>query len=223
MFPFWPESRLRCRRRQRGPDTDTRGDLLSIEVEGVIIGSQANRLDLIADDGVLDFLVLCDVAVDEDAGFVAGRIPDHDGLDLAFGLFHSGDRALDLDEAAEDGAVVDLRGGDFLGSRSLRVRNLFDLRHSQLTLALIGGRRTGDTNLIADLKVACNREGVDTGGVVLHIDAVEERGILVIAGGVGGHDALHGELDALLCLCCTAEIELISVWLSMETRFWQIL
>ena len=39
-------------------DTDTRGDLLSIEVEGVVIGGKANRLDLIADDGVLDFLVL---------------------------------------------------------------------------------------------------------------------------------------------------------------------
>ena len=183
-------------------DTDTRVDRRAVqEDEGIVIGGKANRLDLIADDGVLDFLVLRDVAVDEDACFVAGRIPDHDGLDLAFGLFHSGDRALDLDEAAEDGAVVDLRGGDFLGSRSRCVGDLFDLRHSQLTLALIGGRRTGDTDLIADLKVACNREGVDTGGVVLHIDAVEERGILVIAGGVGGHDALHGELDALLCLC----------------------
>ena len=41
-----------------------------------------------------------------------------------------------LDEAAENGAVVDLRGSDFHGSRSRCVGDLFDLRHSQLTLAL---------------------------------------------------------------------------------------
>ena len=182
-------------------DTDTRIDRRAVgQDEGVVVGGQADRLDLIADDCVLDFLVLGDVAVDEDTGLVACGILDHDGLDLALGLFDSGDGALDTNKHAEHGAVIDLRSRDIQRSRSLGVRDLFDLGHRDLALALIRGGRAGDADLIADLEAACNREGVDTGGVVLHIDAVEERGILVIAGGVGGHDALDGVLDALVLL-----------------------
>ena len=57
-----------------------------------------------------------------------------------------------------------------------------------------------DADLVADLELAGHGEAADAARLVLHVDAVEERGVLVIAGGVGGHDALDDEAIAGIIL-----------------------
>ena len=50
-----------------------------------------------------------------------------------------------------------------------------------------------DVNLVADLILTGDGEAADAGRFVLHIEAVEERGVLVVAGGIGGYHTLNGE------------------------------
>ncbi|SCJ72325.1 Uncharacterised protein [uncultured Flavonifractor sp.] len=172
-------------------------------VKGVVVGGQAGDGDLVAHSQVFDDLVLGDVAVDEHTGVVAGAVTDHDGLDQALGLFEADHHALDLDQAAQVLGLSRLLGGDRLGLQGLVLAQLADLLdggHSDLALALVRGGGAGDADLVADLVVAGHGEGVDTGGAVLDVDTVEEGGILVIAGGVGGDHALDDVLDALQLL-----------------------
>ena len=169
--------------------------------EGVVVGGQARGDHVAADGCILNILVGRDIAVDEDTCFLAGIVSDHDGLDEAVGILDLRRSAFHGDEAAEIALVFKVCGRDLLRLDRRFLAALFNAGHLDLAFALIGGRPAGDADLVADLELARDRERVDACGLVLHIDAVEERGILVIAGGVGGHDALHGKLDALLCLC----------------------
>ena len=153
-----------------------------------------------ADCCVFNVLGGGDVAVNKDAGFLAGIVPDQDGLDETVGVLDLRCSAFHRHKAAEEALVFELCSGDGLRRGHLALTELGDACHSDLALALIGGGGAGDANLVADLKVACNREGIDAGGFILQVDAVKERSVLVIAGGVGGHDALDGELDALVRL-----------------------
>ena len=154
-----------------------------------------------ADGCVLNILVGRDIAVDEDTRFLAGIVPDHDGLDEAVGILDLRRSAFHGDEAAEIAFVLKVCGRDLLRLDRRFLAALFNAGHLDLAFALIGGRCAGDADLVADLELARDRERVDACGLVLDIDAVEERGILVVAGGVGGHDALDGVLDALFFLC----------------------
>ena len=153
-----------------------------------------------ADCCVFNVLGGGDVAVNKDAGFLAGIVLDHDGLDETVGVLDLRCGAFHRHKAAEEALVFELCSGDGLRRGRLALTELGDACHSDLALALIGGGGAGDADLVADLKVACNREGIDAGGFILQVDAVKECSVLVIAGGVGGHDALDGELDALVRL-----------------------
>ena len=108
--------------------------------------------------------------------------------------------SLQGDELTQHGAVIHLGGGDHLGLHGGALADLLDLGHGQLPLALIGAGGAGHADAVADLEVAGHGEAVDAAGLILHVDAVEERGALVIAGGVGGDDALDGVLHALVRL-----------------------
>ena len=70
----------------------------------------------------------------------------------------------------------------------------------QLDLAAVVGHAAVDADLHALGIVARDREDVDAACVVLHIDAVEERGVLVIAGGIGRDGALDREFFLLRSL-----------------------
>ena len=101
---------------------------------------------------------------------------------------------------AQHGAVVDLGGGDLSGGHGLTLAQLDDVGDGQLVLTLIGAGGAGHTHPVADLEVTGHGEAVDAAGLVLHVDAVEEGRLLVIAGGVGGDHALDGVLVAVLGL-----------------------
>ena len=182
-------------------DTDAGGHGGAIgEDEGIVIGGKAGGLDGAAHLQVLHLALGTDIAVDEHPGYLALGIPDQNGLDLALGHLDGGDDTLEGDQPAQHGAVVDLGGGDEQGRNGGAVTDLLDLGHSQLALALIGAGGAADTDPVADLEVPCHGEAVDAAGFILDIDAIEEGGILIVAGGVGGDDALHGVLEALLGL-----------------------
>ncbi len=162
-------------------------------VEGVVVGSDTGDGDLVADDQVGHFLAGGDVAVDEHTGDIAVSVLDHDGLHQAVGQLIAFHGALDGDQLTNDRQIVDLLGGDFLGLHAALADDL-DGGHLQLHLTLIELSGAGDTDLIADLEVAGHGEAADAAGGVLNVDAVEESGILVIAGGVGGDHAFDGVL-----------------------------
>ena len=169
-------------------------------VEGVVIGRKTRHGDLAADGEVLHILGGGDVAVDEDAGDIAVLVADHDGLNKAVFKLEALDEAAEGDETAENGAVVHLRGGDLRRDDGLALADLRDGGDLQLQLTLIEVGRAAHADAVADLEVPGDGEAVDAAGAVLNIDAVEEGGILVIAGGVRGDDALDRVLVAGLGL-----------------------
>ena len=180
-------------------DTDAGCDRCAVgQSEGVVVGGKAGGGYLTADLGVHDILCGGDVAVDEHTALIAVCVLDHDGLDKIVCHFNTGDNALDSHERAEHAAVVYLLGGHNGGLDGSFIADLLDAADCQLALALIGARCAADADLVADLEVAGNGEAVDACGAVLDIDAVEECGVLIVAGGVGGHDALNGVLDILI-------------------------
>ena len=183
-----------------GADTGRHGSAV-LQDEGVVIGGKTGSLDLAAHGGVYNILGGGDIAVDEHPGHIALGVADQNGLDQAVGHLNAGDIALEGDELAQDGAVIHLGGGDHLGLYGGICAQLPDLGHSQLTLALVGAGGAADAELIADLIVAGHGEAVDAAGFILDIDAIEEGGILIVSGGVGGDDALNGVLDALIGVC----------------------
>ena len=183
-----------------GADAGRHGGAV-LQDEGVVIGGKARSRNFAAYNDVLHILIGGDIAVDEHPGHIALGIADQDGLDQAVGHLDAGDIALEGDELAQDGAVIHLGGGDHLGLHGGLVAQLPDLGHGQLALALVGAGGAADAELIADLIVTGHGEAVDAAGGILDIDAVKEGGILIIAGGVGGDDALHSVLDALLGVC----------------------
>ena len=146
-----------------------------------------------ADDQVGHFLGGGDVAVDEHTGDIAVSVLDHDGLHQAVGQLIAFHGALDGDQLTNDRQIVDLLGGDFLGLHAALADDL-DGGYLQLHLTLIELSGAGDTDQIANLEVAGHGEAADAAGGVLNVDAVEESGILVIAGGVGGDHAFDGVL-----------------------------
>ena len=171
-----------------------------LQDKGVVIGGKTGSRDLTAHNEVLHILGGGDIAVDKHTGHVALCVSNQDGLDLALGHLDAHHIALEGDELAQDGVVIDLFGGDHLGLYGRSIADLLDPGNSQLALALVGAGGAADTDLIADLEIACHREAVDAAGFILDIDAVKEGGVLIVAGGVGGDDALDGVLDALLLL-----------------------
>ena len=180
-------------------DTDAGCDRSAVgQGEGVVVGGKTGDGDLTADLGVHDILCGGDVAVDEHTALIAVCVLDHDGLNKAVCHFNTGDNALDGHERAEHAAVVYLLGGHNGGLDGSFLADLLDTADCQLALALVGARRAADADLVADLEVAGNGEAVDACGAVLDIDAVEECGVLIVSGGVGGHDALDGVLDILV-------------------------
>ena len=183
-----------------GADAGRHGGAV-LQDEGVVIGGKAGSRNFAAYSDVLHILIGGDIAVDEHPGHIALGIADQDGLDQAVGHLNAGDIALEGDELAQDGAVIHLGGGDHLGLHGGLVAQLPDLGHGQLALALVGAGGAADAELIADLIVTGHGEAVDAAGGILDIDAVKEGGVLIIAGGVGGDDALHSVLDALLGVC----------------------
>ena len=128
---------------------------------------------------------------------MAGAVADHNGLHQAVGLLKGLHSALQGHKAAQDGAVVELGGGDLPGSGGGALADLLNGAHRDLPLSLVGGGGAGDAHPVAHLKVARHGEGVDAGGGILEIDTVKEGGILVIAGGIRGDHALNGVLHAL--------------------------
>ena len=183
-----------------GADAGRHGGAV-LQDEGVVIGGKAGGLNFAAHGGVYNILGGGDIAVDEHPGHIALGVADQNGLDQAVGHLNAGDIALEGDELAQDGAVIHLGGGDHLGLYGGICAQLPDLGHSQLALALVGAGGAADAELIADPIVAGHGEAVDAAGLVLDIDAIKEGGILIIAGGVGGDDALNGVLDALIGVC----------------------
>ena len=170
-------------------------------VEGVVIGGKAGDRDLCAQSQILDLGGCGDVAVDEYAGHIACRVSDHDGLDQIIGLFKAYHHALQGDEFALCAAVVDFSRGDLRGRDFVVLVDQLNAADLQLRLTLVEVSCAGDAHPVAHLEVARHGEAADAAGGVLDIDAVEEGGVLVIAGGVGGDNALDGVLVAGLGLC----------------------
>ena len=170
-------------------------------VEGVVIGGQTGDRDLCIYGQILDLFGCGDVAVDKHAGYIACCVSDHDGLDQAVGLFVAYHYALEGDEFAFRAAVRDLGRSDLGGRDGIVLAQQLNAADLQLRLALEEVGSAGDAHLVAHLEVARYGEAADAAGGVLHIDAVEEGCVLVIAGGVGGDDAFNGVLEAGLFLC----------------------
>ena len=171
-----------------------------LENEGVVIGGKAGGLNFAAHLQVLHLAVGADIAVDKHPGYLALGIPDQDGLNLAVGHLDAGDIAIEGDQLPQNGAVVNLGGGDGLRRHGRTLVQLGDAGDGQLALALVGAGGAADADPVADLEVACHGEAVDAAGFILDIDAIEEGGILIVSGGVGGDDALDGVLEAFLRL-----------------------
>ena len=149
---------------------------------------------------IFNDLVLGDIAVNKQPGVIAGVIPDDDGLDQALGLSDADHHTLNLYQTAQVRGLSRLSGGDRLGLGRCGLSHLFDGGNGKLPLPLIGGGGAGNAHDVANLVVARHRECVDAPGAVLDIDAVKECGLLVVAGGIGGHHTLDGVLDLLLGL-----------------------
>ena len=182
-----------------GADAGRHGGAV-LENEGVVIGGKAGGLNFAAHLQVLHLAVGADIAVDKHTGYLALGIPDQDGLNLAVGHLDAGDIAIEGDQLPQNGAVVNLGGGDGLRRHGRTLVQLGDAGDGQLALALVGAGGAADADPVADLEVACHGEAVDAAGFILDIDAIEEGGILIVSGGVGGDDALDGVLEAFLRL-----------------------
>ena len=182
-----------------GADAGRHGGAV-LENEGVVIGGKAGGLNFAAHLQVLHLAVGADIAVDKHTGYLALGIPDQDGLNLAVGHLDAGDIAIEGDQLPQNGAVVNLGGGDGLRRHGRTLVQLGDAGDSQLALALVGAGGAADADPVANLEVACHGEAVDAAGFILDIDAIEEGGILIVSGGVGGDDALDGVLEAFLRL-----------------------
>ena len=182
-----------------GADAGRHGGAV-LENEGVVIGGKAGGLNFAAHLQVLHLAVGADIAVDKHTGYLALGIPDQDGLNLAVGHLDAGDIAIEGDQLPQNGAVVNLGGGDGLRRHGRTLVQLGDAGDGQLALALVGAGGAADADPVADLEVACHGEAVDAAGFILDIDAIEEGGILIVPGGVGGDDALDGVLEAFLRL-----------------------
>ena len=182
-----------------GADAGRHGGAV-LENEGVVIGGKAGGLNFAAHLQVLHLAVGADIAVDKHTGYLALGIPDQDGLNLAVGHLDAGDIAIEGDQLPQNGAVVNLGGGDGLRRHGRTLVQLGDAGDGQLALALVGAGGAADADPVADLEVACHGEAVDAAGFILDIDAIEEGGILIVAGGIGGDDALDGVLEAFLRL-----------------------
>ena len=182
-------------------DADTRGHSGAVgQHKGVVVGGQTRGGDLAALLQVLHLVVGADVTVDEHTGHHTGAVTNQNGLHQTVGHLDAHHIALQGDELAQHGAVVDLGGGDLSGGHGLTLAQLDDVGDGQLVLTLIGAGGAGHTHPVADLEVAGHGEAVDAAGLVLHVDAVEEGRFLVVAGGVGGDHALDGVLVAVLGL-----------------------
>ena len=182
-----------------GADAGRHGGAVG-ENEGVVIGGEAGGRNFAAHLQVLHLAVGADIAVDKHTGYLALGIPDQDGLNLAVGHLDAGDIAIEGDQLPQNGAVVNLGGGDGLRRHGRTLVQLGDAGDGQLALALVGAGGAADADPVADLEVACHGEAVDAAGFILDIDAIEEGGILIVSGGVGGDDALDGVLEAFLRL-----------------------
>ena len=182
-----------------GADAGRHGGAVG-ENEGVVIGGKAGGRNFTAHLQVLHLAVGADIAVDKHTGYLALGIPDQDGLNLAVGHLDAGDIAIEGDQLPQNGAVVNLGGGDGLRRHGRTLVQLGDAGDGQLALALVGAGGAADADPVADLEVACHGEAVDAAGFILDIDAIEEGGILIVSGGVGGDDALDGVLEAFLLL-----------------------
>ena len=182
-----------------GADAGRHGGAV-LENEGVVIGGKAGGLNFAAHLQVLHLAVGADIAVDKHTGYLALGIPDQDGLNLAVGHLDAGDIAIEGDQLPQNGAVINLGGGDGLRRHGRTLVQLGDAGDGQLALALVGAGGAADADPVADLEVACHGEAVDAAGFILDIDAIEEGGILIVPGGVGGDDALDGVLEAFLRL-----------------------
>ena len=182
-----------------GADAGRHGGAV-LENEGVVIGGEAGGRNFTAHLQVLHLAVGADIAVDKHTGYLALGIPDQDGLNLAVGHLDAGDIAIEGDQLSQNGAVVNLGGGDGLRRHGRTLVQLGDAGDSQLALALVGAGGAADADPVADLEVACHGEAVDAAGFILDIDAIEEGSILIVPGGVGGDDALDGVLEAFLRL-----------------------
>ena len=182
-----------------GADAGRHGGAV-LQNEGVVIGGKAGGRNFAAHLQVLHLAVGADIAVDKHTGYLALGIPDQDGLNLAVGHLDAGDIAIEGDQLPQNGAVVNLGGGDGLRRHGRTLVQLGDAGDGQLALALVGAGGAADADPVADLEVACHGEAVDAAGFILDIDAIEEGGILIVSGGVGGDDALDGVLEAFLRL-----------------------
>ena len=167
---------------------------------GIVVGRKTRRLYGAADLQTLNGLGGGNVTVDKHARHRAGSVLHIDGLHKTVRHGDGRHGSPERDQLALCGAVVELRCGDLDGLNRCSFAHLFDLRHLKLRLTLIGIRRAGNAHDVAQLELARHREAVDATGGILYIDAVKERRLLVIAGGVGGHDTLDGELEALFAL-----------------------
>ena len=168
---------------------------------GVIIGGKTRRLNDAANLQILDGLGGGDVTVDKHAGDSAGGVLHIDGFHKIVGHGNGSNAALDRNQLTFRRAVIELGSRDEDRLDRLGLAYLLNFAHLQLRLALIGIRSAGNAHDVTDLEIGCHGEAVDAAGCILHINAVKECCILVIAGGIGGHDAFDGELEALLCLC----------------------
>ena len=153
-------------------------------IEGVIIGGKSGNGNFCTQSQILDLPGGGDVAVDKHAGHIACLVSDHDGLDQAVGLFKAYYHALEGDKQTFHAAVSDLGRSDLGGRDFIVLVDQLNAADLQLRLALVEVSGTGDAHPVAHLVVARHGEAADAAGGVLDIDAVEERGVLIIAGGV---------------------------------------
>ena len=152
-----------------------------------VAGADADAADGHADRELVEARVRArDVAVDEQEGR-AGLILHIDLVNDACRLVDLGDLAFDAHQVAD--VLVRHRGlrrdelrlerGDIVGD-DLDAAVVI-AAEVQLDLTAVVGHAAVDADLHALGIVARDREDVDAARVVLHIDAVEERGVLVIA------------------------------------------
>ena len=160
----------------------------------------AAHLHRVAAEPVAAIRGILDIAVDVDAGFGAAAVIHIDPVNDAGHLVDAVDDARHLHQQANISVRHGVRTTDLLRCNrcggTLNDINLSAvvLGEVQLNLTVIIGDAAMDADLLADLEIAGHGEDVDAAGLVLNVDAVEESCILVIAGGVGGHNTLQGEL-----------------------------
>ena len=183
-----------------------------------IAGADAHAGDPHADLQIIQTgVILHDVAVDEQASY-ACLVRDIDLVDHALGLMDLFDDTLDLHQVA-DGSVGHCGGAvHFLRLCLVElVGNHADVAvvvraEVQLDFTAVEGDAAVRLHMHTDCIISGDREEVDAVALlILHIDAVKEGGILIIAGGVGGDIALNGVAAFRLLLGCGDRGELRSI------------